>query len=117
MRLDNPTKCQYRGSWTLTGCNEDVVPGTDFCHAHRDQGPANRIQSKVMGWGCLVSIVLLALVITLALTGVCESADAKCADSYFTIGDSYASMDERNEARLHFRQNCHLDRYNYPVAN
>lgn len=99
-------KCQYQGTWTRTGCNEDAVPGTDYCHAHRDQGPANKVQNNVMGWGCIVSVILVVLIVIFASTGLCESQESKCFDAEWTIGDPNASGRERNDALRYYSQNC-----------
>ena len=72
-RGQTPVKCQYRGRWSNVGCNEDAVSGTRFCHAHRNQGPANEFREKVSGcWGCIF-VVLVMLVAILSLIGTCES--------------------------------------------
>ena len=63
-------KCQYVGSWSSQGCNEDAEPGERFCHAHRLQGRSNEIQNKVMGCGCIGAIILL-IVIVVATMGGC----------------------------------------------
>ena len=38
-------KCEYQGIWTRAGCNEDALTGSDFCHAHQQQGRTLRIRN------------------------------------------------------------------------
>ena len=52
-------KCEYLGTWSGQGCDEDAVPGTCSCHIHRRQGPDNEIQDKVWGYGCPITVAVV----------------------------------------------------------
>ena len=60
---DGSMKCQYIGSWSGAGCNNDVSPGERYCHQHRMQGPANSCGTQA---GCLAVIlmVVVAVIVT-----------------------------------------------------
>ncbi len=63
-------KCQYLGTWSGEGCNEDAIPGTRYCHVHRSQGPSNEISDKVWGIGCPVylAVVIVGAIILTAVS-------------------------------------------------
>lgn len=99
-------KCQYQGTWTRAGCNEDAIPGTNFCHAHREQGPVNQIRDRVTGWGCLVGLALFMVLVTLAPNGICESQESKCLDVAWTLDDPTTPDDEHRKAFRYWHENC-----------
>jgi hypothetical protein len=51
-------KCEYIGSMSHEGCNEEALPGDRFCHQHRVQGRNNELTRKLQ-IGCLVLGLLL----------------------------------------------------------
>ena len=62
-------KCKYVGLYSYAGCNEDAIPGSSFCHAHRKQGPGNAVNRKIRGCGCALLIGLgLIFLIIIAIT-------------------------------------------------
>ena len=106
-------KCAFRGLWSQAGCNEDALPGSPFCHAHRDQGPASDLQRKVFGWGCGGTIALVALVLVLSFFGLCGNGDGDCIDAHYdAFVDPYSDLD----ALQFFRENCGYDEYGFPEA-
>lgn len=60
-------KCEYKGYWSGGGCNEDAVPGTRFCNAHRTQGRDNEIRRKLYVWMFLIFVGLLFLLIVCSI--------------------------------------------------
>lgn len=62
-------QCRYKGSWSNAGCNVPIEAWEEYCHAHRHQGPCNRV-GEFGKIGCAVLIVVVvALIIA---TGQCS---------------------------------------------
>ena len=60
-------KCDFVGLYG-GGCDREAVPGTKYCHAHRQQGPAMDT-TRVIYVGCSVVglLIILAMSITCAI--------------------------------------------------
>ena len=61
-------KCQYVGSISNRGCNNDAERGTRFCHEHRVQGPDNELGNRLT-CGCVTVFVILFILVSLGLCG------------------------------------------------
>ncbi len=109
-----PPKCRYTYTWTNTVCNENTLQGSEFCHVHKDQEPTNHTQENVLGWVRIGSAILIAFLVIIAFTGICESQDSRCIDTYFYSKDNSLPLSEWQKASRYLQDNCTLDQFGFP---